>query len=126
LQLSNIEIKPRCSLGLLKWQEKKLRKLSLKNLKEKGLAWVPKRSAQAQKDDAQASGATKAKERRFKKRLGFAPNNQNYWSWNHPYSLPMPMWNSSLGMHGYPSNPYFDPGYGSLYYAGLPNFFAYQ
>jgi hypothetical protein len=39
-------------------------------VKEKGLAWIPKRSIQAQKDDAQASGATKAKEkRRFKKQL---------------------------------------------------------
>jgi hypothetical protein len=39
-------------------------------LKEKGLAWVPKGRIQSQKNDAQASGATKAKERRrFKKQL---------------------------------------------------------
>jgi hypothetical protein len=44
LTLSIIEIKPRCSLGLPKWQEKKLQKLSVEKLKEKGLAWVPKRS----------------------------------------------------------------------------------
>jgi hypothetical protein len=56
----------------------------------------------------------------------FAPNHQNYWSWNHPYSLPMPLWNSSPGMHGYHSYPYFDPWYESLYYGGLPNHFAYQ
>ena len=38
--------------------------------RKKGLAWVPKRSIQAQKNDAQASGAAKAKERRrFKKQL---------------------------------------------------------
>jgi hypothetical protein len=68
LPLSKIEIKPICSIGLPKWQEKKLQKLSVEKLKEKDLAWVPKGSIQAQKDDAQASGATKAKKRRrFKK-----------------------------------------------------------
>jgi hypothetical protein len=90
---------------------KQVTKLSAEKLKEKGLAWVPKGSIQAQKDDAQASGATKAKERkRFKKQLlnwRFVPNHQNQWAWHHPYSLPMPMWNSSPGMHGYPLAPYF-------------------
>ena len=69
LPLSKTEIKSICSIGLPKWQEKKLQKLSAEKLKEKGLAWVPKGSIQAQKDDAEASGATKAKERRFKKQL---------------------------------------------------------
>jgi hypothetical protein len=70
LPLFKTEIKPRCSLSLPKWQEDKLQKLSVEKLKEKGLGWVPKRSVQAQKDDAQASGTTKAKERRkFKKQL---------------------------------------------------------
>jgi hypothetical protein len=105
-----------------------LQKLSAEKLKEKGLAWVAKGSIQAQKDDAQASGATKTKERRrFKKELPswrFTRNHQNQWSWHHPYSLPMPMWNSSLGMYGYPSAPYFDPWY--LCFRGLPNYFAYQ
>ena len=95
LLLSKTKVKLICLIGLLKWQEKKLQKLSAEKLKEKGLAWVPKTSIHAQKDDAQASGATKAKERmRFKKQLPswrFAPNHQNYWSWHHPYSLPMPM-----------------------------------
>ena len=45
---------------------------------------------------------------------------------HHPYSLPMPMWNSSLGMHGYPSAPYFDPWYVSLCYGVLSNYFTYQ
>jgi hypothetical protein len=68
LPLSKTEIKLICSIGLPKWQEKKLQKLSVEKLKEKGLAWVPKENIQAQKDDAQASGATKVKERRrFKK-----------------------------------------------------------
>jgi hypothetical protein len=50
--------------------KRKLQKLSIEKLKEKGLAWVPKGSIQAQKDNGQASGATKAKERRrFKKQL---------------------------------------------------------
>ena len=78
LLLSKTEIKPICTIGLPWWQEKKLQKLSAEKLKEKGLAWVPKGSIQAQKDDAQSSGATKAKERRrFKKQLPswrFAPN----------------------------------------------------
>jgi hypothetical protein len=56
----------------------------------------------------------------------FAPNHQNDWSWHHPYSLLMLIWNSSPGMHGYPLVPYFDPWYGSLCYGGLPNYFAYQ
>ena len=129
LLLSKTEIKPICTIGLPWWQEKKLQKLSAEKLKEKGLAWVPKGRIQSQKNDAQASGATKTNERRFKKQLPswrFAPNHQNYWSWHHPYSMLMPMWNSFQGMHCYPSLPYFDPWYGSLYYGGLPNHFAYQ
>jgi len=38
-----------------KWQENKLQKLGVEKLKEKGLALVPKRSVQTQKDDAQTS-----------------------------------------------------------------------
>ena len=68
LSLSKSKIKSICSIGLPKWKEKKLQKLSSEKVKEKGLAWVPKENIQAQKDDAQASGATKVKERRrFKK-----------------------------------------------------------
>jgi hypothetical protein len=82
LPLSKTEIKPICSIGLPKCQEKKLQKLSAEKLKEKDLAWVLKQRIQAQKDDAQASVATKAKERkRFKKQLPswrFAPNHQNH------------------------------------------------
>jgi hypothetical protein len=130
LLLSKTEIKLICSIGLPKWQEKKLQKLSVEKLKENGLVWVPKRRIQVQKDDAQASVATKAKERRrFKKQLPswrFAPNHQNHWSWHHPYSLPMPIWNSSPGMHCYLSAPYFDHWYGSVCFGGLLNYFAYQ
>jgi hypothetical protein len=89
LPLSKIETKLICSIDLPKWQENKLQKLSAEKLKDKGLAWVPKASIQAQKDNVQASGATKAKERRgFKIQLPnwrFAPNHQNCWSWHHPY-----------------------------------------
>jgi hypothetical protein len=42
LSLSKIEAKLTCLIGLPKWQEKKLQKLSAEKLKEKGLAWVPK------------------------------------------------------------------------------------
>jgi hypothetical protein len=130
LPLSKTEIKPICSIGSPKWQEKKLQKLSVEKLKEKGLAWVPKGNIQAQKDDAQASGATKVKERRrFKKQLSswrFVPNHQNQWSRHYSYSLSMSMWNSSPGMHDYPSASYFDSRYGSLCFRGLPNYFAYR
>jgi hypothetical protein len=46
LPLSKTEIKPICSIGLPKWQEKKLQKLSAEKLKEKGLVWIHKRSIQ--------------------------------------------------------------------------------
>jgi hypothetical protein len=87
LTLSKIEAKPTCSIGLPKWQEKKLQKLSAEKLKEEGFAWVPKGSIQAHKDNAQVSGATKAKERRrrFEKQLPswkFAPDHQGHWSWH--------------------------------------------
>jgi hypothetical protein len=42
LPLSKIEIKLICSIGLPKWQEKKLQKLSVEKLKENGLVWVLK------------------------------------------------------------------------------------
>ena len=70
LLLSKTEIKPICSIGLPKWQENKLQKLSAENLKEKGFTWVPKGRIESQKNDAKVSGATKTKERwRFKKQL---------------------------------------------------------
>ena len=47
LPLSKTRLKPRCSLGLSKWQKKKLQKLSAEKLSEKGLAWAPKKSVQA-------------------------------------------------------------------------------
>jgi hypothetical protein len=110
LPLSKIEAKPTCSIGLPKWQEKKLQKLSTEKLKEKGLAWVL------------------IEEFKLRKMLSwrFAPNHQNHWSWHHPYSLPMPIWNSSPSMHGYPLAPYFDLWYVSICFGGLPNYFAYQ
>ena len=130
LPLSKTETIPKCSFSLPKWQENKLRKLSVEKLKGKGLVWVPKASIQAKKDDAQADGATKANDiRTNKKQLPnwrFALIHQNYWSWHHPYSLPMSVWNSSPGMHGHPSAPYFGPWYGSLCYGGMPNYFSYR
>jgi len=47
LPLSKTRTKPRCSLGVSKWQKKKLQKLSAEKLSEKGLAWAPKKSVQA-------------------------------------------------------------------------------
>ena len=45
--LSKKRTKQRCSLGLSKWQKKKLQNLSAEKLREKGLAWAPKKSVQA-------------------------------------------------------------------------------
>jgi hypothetical protein len=95
LPLSKIEVKLTCSIGFTKVARKKLQKLSAEKLREEGFAWVPKGSIQAHKDDAQVSGATKAKERRrFEKQLSswkFAPDHQSHWSWHQPCSLPMLM-----------------------------------
>jgi hypothetical protein len=44
LPLPKTETKLIYSLGLSKWQENKLQKLSAEKLKEKGLAWIPKGS----------------------------------------------------------------------------------
>ena len=49
--LSKIEVRPRYLLGLLNWQRKKLHKLSAQELKEKGMAWLPKGSIQTQNKD---------------------------------------------------------------------------
>ena len=59
---------PRCQLGLSRWQKQKLQKLSTQELKERNLAWVPKRDAQVQhKGDVSAfigKRATKVNNRR--------------------------------------------------------------
>jgi hypothetical protein len=107
-----------------------LQKFSAEKLREEDFAWVPKGSIQAHKDDAQVSGATKAKERRrFEKQLPswkFAPDHQSHWSWHQPCSMFMLMWNSSHGMNGYPSSHYFDPWYGFLCHGGLPNYYVHH
>ena len=85
LPLSKTKLKSICSIGLPRWQEKELQKLSAEKLKERGLAWVPKGSIEDQKDGDQTGGAsqTKSRRRKFKKQSlnwKFAPNHQNYWS----------------------------------------------
>jgi hypothetical protein len=130
LPLFKIEIKPICSIGLPKWQEKKkLQKLSAENLKEKGLAWVPKGSIQAQKDYAQASGATKAKEREIQETIAklevctkssksLVMASSIFSAYAYVEFIPWYAWLSLA--------PYFDPWYGSLCYGGLSNYFAYR
>ena len=63
--LSKIEVQPRCLLGSSSWQKKKLQRLSAQELKEKGMAWVPKGSIQTQdKNDVHTKGATQLKEKK--------------------------------------------------------------
>jgi len=130
--LSKAQAQPRYLLGSSGWQKKKLQEL-----KEKGMAWVPKGSIQTQdEDDDCTEGAMQLKKNRRSKRrssnIRFAPNHQNYWSVHHPFDSQMPhtpvYWNSSMNMFGYPSCSYFDPWTpcGSLYQGGLsPNCYAY-
>ena len=135
--LSKAQAQPRYLLGSLGWQKKKLQRLSAQELKEKGMAWVPKGSIQTQdEDDVCTEGAMQLKKNRRSKRrssnIRFAPNHQNYWSVHHPFDLQMSCmpvsWNSSLSMFSYPLHSCFDPWmpYGSLYHGGLlPNCYAY-
>ncbi|KAG2566616.1 hypothetical protein PVAP13_7NG182100 [Panicum virgatum] len=115
----------------------RLQRLSAQELKEKGMAWVPKGSIQTQdEDDVYTEGAMQLKKNRMSKRrssnIRFAPNHRNYWSVHHPFDSQMPYtpvyWNSSMNMFGYPSHSYFDPWMpcGFLYHGGLsPNCYAY-
>ncbi|KAG2570878.1 hypothetical protein PVAP13_7KG186500 [Panicum virgatum] len=130
--LSKDGVQPRCPLSTSNWQKRNLQKLSIQELKERKMVWVPKGSVSTQdKDDDQANGAMQLKKKRRSRRrssnMRFAPNHQNYWS-VHPFDSQMPYmpmsWNSSLDMYAYPSYSYFDPWmpYGSLYHGGLsPN-----
>ena len=137
VSMSKAQAQPRYLLGSSGWQKKKLQRLSAQELKEKGMAWVPKGSIQTQdEDDVCTEGAMQLKKNRRSKRrssnIRFAPNHQNYWSVHHPFDSQMPYtpvyWNSSMNMFGYPSCSYFDPWTpcGSLYQGGLsPNCYAY-
>ncbi|KAG2577597.1 hypothetical protein PVAP13_6NG198300, partial [Panicum virgatum] len=135
--LSKAQVQLRCLLGSSGWQKRKLQRLCAQELKEKGMAWVPRRSITTQdKDDGQAKGAMQLKKKRRSKRqssnMRFAPNHRNYWSQHHPFDLHIPYmsisWNSSLDMFGCPSHSYFDPWmpYLSFYHGGLSlNCYAY-
>ncbi|KAF8712056.1 hypothetical protein HU200_028889 [Digitaria exilis] len=131
--LSKTETKLGRSLHLSNCQRKNLQKLSAQELRKKGMAWVLKRRICTQdKDDVQAKGATPLKEKSRSERQSsntrFAPNHRNCWSLHHPFDFQMsymPMsWNSSYGMHGYPSCCYFDPWlpYWTIYHGGFIEF----
>ena len=71
-------------------KKQKLQKFSAQELKERNMAWVPKRSIQTQdKDDSQAKDAMQLKKkRRYDRRspnLRFASNHQSYWSLHRPF-----------------------------------------
>jgi hypothetical protein len=51
LPLLKSKSQPRCPLGLSSWQEKKLQRLNAQGLKNKKMAWVPKKSIQVQDKD---------------------------------------------------------------------------
>ena len=127
--LSKINSQPRSPLGLSIWHKKKLEKLDARELKKRGIAWIPKGSSQAQsKDDARAKGevdASKKKKARIPSGM-FAPNHQSYWSSHRPYFSAVPhIGMSSQGMFSYPLWHYFNP-YMSLCYGGMqPNYYAY-
>ena len=92
--LSRIEAKPSHPFDSSNWQKKKLQRLSAQELKQRNMAWLPKRSIQTQdKDDGPAKGAMQLKKKRRSKRRSsntrFAPNHQNYWSVHHPFDLPV-------------------------------------
>ena len=56
--LPRIEAKPSHTLDSSNWQKKKLQRLSAQELKQRNMAWLPKRSIQTQdKDDGPAKGA---------------------------------------------------------------------
>jgi hypothetical protein len=67
-----------------------------KELRKKGMAWIPKGSIWTQDTgDDQGKGATHLKEKkRYERRsskLRFAPNHQNFWSLPSPFALHMPI-----------------------------------
>jgi len=90
--LSKAQAQPRYLLGSSGWQKKKLQRLSAHELKEKGMAWVPKGSTQTQEeDDVHTEGAVQLKKKKRSKRrssnIWFAPNHQNYLSVHRPFDL---------------------------------------
>ena len=100
LLLVKTESQPRCPLGLLYWQKKKLQKLSAQELEERNMAWVPKGSAQ-NKNYVQASitrSAAKVKKEKCENYEGPSRRFQHLWSTHYPYSATMPLmpmpWNS--------------------------------
>ena len=134
LPLSKIEVRSRCLFGLSNWQKKKLQKLSVQELKESNMVWVPKGSNRTQgKDDVHKENATQLKEKRRSKRrssnIRFASNHLNYWSVHHPFDSQMPhmpmSWNPSYNLFGYLSYFNFDPWvpYEPLYQVGLKSYY---
>ncbi|XBJ04086.1 hypothetical protein VPH35_023092 [Triticum aestivum] len=119
LPLVKTELQPRCPLGLTYWQKKELQNLSAQELRQKNMAWVPKRIIH-NKNDVHASIATstikvKKEKNGSNKQLSrrCESQHQNLRLAHHPFSSTMPSmplpWNSSTGMISYPPWTYFDP-----------------
>lgn len=67
--MSKSEAQLRHPLGLSNWQVRKLQRLSVKNLKEKNMAWIPKGSMHIRnKDQIQVHGAKETKKKRRARR----------------------------------------------------------
>src|ERR1041385_5253713 len=94
LPLLEKESQSRCPLGLSYWRNKKLQKLSARELEKNNMAWVPKKNSQT-KNDVQASilkNTTKVKkEKSSHKRLSrrFPSFNRNLQLAHHSYSSNM-------------------------------------
>jgi hypothetical protein len=64
--LSKIEAKSSHPLGLSNWQKKELQKLSARELRKKGMAWIPKGSTRTQDmGNDQGKGAKQLKEKKI-------------------------------------------------------------
>ena len=130
---------PGCPLGLSRWQEKKLKRLSAEKLRSKNMVWVPKVKTQGKKD-VQAPVAKRAtkmenKNNKINKRQGrrFLSHHQEFRPEHPPYYSTSPFmptpWNSIPGMFGYPPWAYFDPWmhYNYSHHEGvLPNHYSFD
>ena len=97
LPLAKTKPQPRCPLGLLYWQKKKLQNLSAQELRQKNMTWVPKR-INHKKNDVHTSIATstiKVKKEKdgSNKQLSqrCASQHQNFRLAHHSFSSTMPL-----------------------------------
>ena len=128
LLLSKTEIKQICSIGLPKWQENKLQKLSAEKLKERhgclkeefNLKRMMFKQVVQQKQRREGDSRNNCQVRGLHQIIKIIGHGII-----HILCLCL------CGIHplvcnGYPLASYFDPWCGSLSYGGLPNYFTYR